>query len=65
MFNKETFKDYVFAPVRGSDVRCKLGCSIASSVGPLLRKWDTHPCINFPQSTAVVCITSCFLHRNQ
>ena len=49
----------------GSDVRRKLGCSIAASVGPSLRKWDTLSEHQFSSGTAVVCITSCFLHRNQ
>ena len=38
----KNIKDVVFASVSGSDVRRKLGRSIASSVGgPTVRKWDT------------------------
>mgnify|MGYP006967151598 CR=1 FL=1 len=35
------FKDVVFASVSGSDVRRKLGRSIATSVVFDVRKWDT------------------------
>ena len=49
------FKNVVLSHCNGSDVRRKLGRSIAILVGyPVPGKWDTHSSINFPVLPAKV-----------